>query len=135
MPTGPRGLLLSSVPDGQDVHRHRHLVLAAAEYEAAHRTYIPIVPAPGHGDVFEVGNLVVGGVEVYPAELRAPRREPGVGFVGAHGLVFSRRRMGEQVAADVAGGQTKTAQAGDLQMGEILADAVSGLQNLHHWRG
>ncbi len=51
------------------------------------------------------------------------RRRPGAGGLG---------RQGAEVAADVAGRQAERAQAGDLQMREILADAAPFFEESFH---
>ena len=61
----------------------QRLVLAA-QHDAAQRADIPVVPAPGDGHVPPIGQHVVGGIEVYPPELRVADGQPGVRRVGAH---------------------------------------------------
>ena len=66
---------------------------------------------------------LVGSRCTQPAAGAAPHRDPGVAGVGAaqRDLVLGARRA--DVARDVAGGEAVGAQRGDLDMGEILADA------------
>ena len=42
---------------------------------------------------------------------------------------LARRRVGAEIAADVACGDVDGAEAGDLDVGEVLADAVALLED------
>ena len=54
--------------------------------------------------------------------------------IGTDQARLARRRPGQQVAADIARGEAKCPQAGDHQVGEILADAALLLEHLHDRR-
>ena len=86
----------------RDAHADVQRVRAAAEDHAAQRADVAVVASPGEGDVAQVGQDVVGRIEIDPAECRAVDREPGVRRVGADQPRLARRRIGEQIAADVA---------------------------------
>ena len=88
-----------------------------------------------------VDDAVVGRVDVDPAPglvrpaLAAPERNPGVRGVGADQARPAGRRRGQDVAADVPGGEADRAQAADHQVGEVLADAALVLQHFAQRRG
>ena len=103
---------------------------AAADDHAAHGRDVAEVATPGDGDVPLVGHDVVGRIGRHPAHARAEHREPGVRRVGADQLRLARDRRRDQVAAHVARRQAHRAQAGDLQMREVLADAAAQAQHL-----
>src|SRR5688572_15055041 len=63
---------------GRDADGDVHLLAAAAEDDAAQRHHVGEVGAPGQRDVARVGPLVVGRVELHPAELRRIGSDPGV---------------------------------------------------------
>ena len=107
-----------------DVDRDARPLLAAAEDHAADRADVGVVAAPGQGDVPIDGDAVVGRVDVDPAVPGHVEREPGVRGVGADQARLVGRRRRFEVAADVARRQAERAQAGDLQVGEVLADAA-----------
>ena len=74
---------------------------------------------------------IVGGVELKPAEGRAaPQRDPGVRGVRAFEPLLTGSRQRAQIAADVVGRQAESAQSGDHDMGEILANAAAARENL-----
>ena len=99
-----------------------------------------VVAAPGDGDVAVVGPLVVGRVDGQPlarpgARTGQPDRDPGVRGVGADDPLLARRRLGREVAADVARGQPVRAQAGERQVREVLADPGPLAEDLVDRRG
>ena len=58
-----------------------------------------------------------------------------MGGIGADQPWLAGRWLGEQVAADITRRQAARAQAGEHQMGEVLAHAASALQHFHQRRG
>src|SRR5437868_7050986 len=58
-----------------------------------------------------------------------------MGSIGADQPLLAGWRAREQVAADVAGRQTKSAQAADLQMSEVLAHPAALGQHFAERRG
>lgn len=98
-------------------------LLAAAEHDAAEGADFVVVAAPGEGDVVVAWDDVVGGVEVDPAVAVSVYGKPCVCGLGAReGVSFGAEWA--DVAADVAGGNAEGAQACDLELSEILADAA-----------
>ena len=83
-------------------------LLGLGEDDALDRRHVAVVAAPGDGDVAVVGPLVVGRVDREPLARSAGQpstADPGVGGVGADDPLLARRRLGGEVAADVAGGE------------------------------
>ena len=77
----------------------------------------------------------VGRVYADPAHfLTAPDRDPGVGRIGALQPFLAWRRDRAQIAADIGGGQAKTANAADHHMGEVLTDPAT-LGKGERWGG
>ena len=120
-------------------------VLGTAMNHAAQGRHVAIVAANGQRDVVFARRtpaaLVVGGVKVAPARIRGKvgevgnvGRHPGVGRVAAHQPGHARRRLGEQVAAHVAGGQAQGAQTGNHDVGKVLAHAFALGQGLQRGR-
>ena len=70
--------------------------VGAAEDDAAQRRHIGEIPAPGHRDVVHPDEASVGGIEVDPAEGRAPHGHPRMRGASAHqraAPVNHRQRM------------------------------------------
>ena len=80
------------------------------------------------------GDDIVCRIEVDPAPFGRPDGNPGMRGVRANELRLALRRIGEQIAADIARGQAKRAQARDFEMCEILAYASLDPQHLLHRR-
>ena len=100
-------------------------VLRAAEDDAAQRAHVAVVAAPGEVTCRDRGiTSLVGSRSTQPMRGTVDR-EPGVRRVGADQPRLAGRRIGQQVAAHVAGGQAERAQARDLHVREVLADAVA----------
>jgi hypothetical protein len=68
---------------------------------------------------------VVGGIEIAPAEFRAPGGAPGVGGVGADQAGRAGQGLGLEISADISSRQPERPEADDHQVGEILADAAA----------
>ncbi len=73
-PDTVHGLALRALAalNGAHVDGHGHLVRAAADDEAVDWAYVAIVAAPADRDVLDVGDQVVGGVEIDPAVATGP---------------------------------------------------------------
>lgn len=67
-------------------------VVLAAENYAFQRRDVAVVAAPGDDDMPVAGRLVVGRVEVHPAQVRQIHRKPGVGSVGTDQFGLAGRR-------------------------------------------
>ena len=80
--------------------------------------------------MFGLHQAAVGGVEIHPAEGWAKHRDPGVGRIGADHPRLAGRRMGEDVAADIARRQAQAAQAANHQLGKVLAHATAAFEHL-----
>ena len=93
------------------------------------------VAAPGHGDMSVIGHEVVGWIKVDPAVIGQVHREPGVGGIRANQVFFVGGGLGLEVAADIARGQTHSAEATDGQMGKVLTYAFAVFEHTGQWRG
>ena len=97
--------------------------------DTANRRYVRIVAAGGQHDVILArrapAEAVVGGVEVAPArvggQVGQQYRDPGVGCVATYQARLAGRWTGQQVTADITRRQADRAQAGDHDVGEVLA--------------
>ena len=89
-------------------------MLAAAEQNAADGTHVIVVAAVGDGDVLLARHQPVGRIEVDPACLRRPNRNPRVGSVRAGKPRLPGRRARQDIAADIARRQPQRAQAGSV---------------------
>ncbi len=112
------------------VDRHADTMPAAPKNDSFYGTDIVVVSAPRQGDVFIRGQLIVGRIDIGPANARTIEGQPGMRGVGANQAFLAVRWIGEQVAADVAHGQAKSTQATNLQVSEILANAAPVGQHL-----
>ena len=65
---------------------HIEHLRAAAQHDAAHRRDIAEIAPPAQRDVFVLDQAAVGGIEIDPAEHRAPDRHPRVRGVGQQTL-------------------------------------------------
>ena len=88
------------------------LLLAAAVDHALQGGHVAVVPPPGDGDVAIIGAVVVGGVEVRPAETGVVDGESGMRGIGADELGVAGWGQGLEIVAGVARGQAMGAQAG-----------------------
>src|SRR5689334_24829714 len=79
-------------------------------------------------------NEIIRRVHVDPTKAMGIERNPGVRGVRTGKPGAAGRRIGFEIAADVAGGQSERTEAADLQMGEILTDAASMLEDFLQWR-
>src|SRR5438128_1906720 len=93
------------------LHRHSHLMFAAAGDDAAQGTDVAVVAAVSDGDVVLGGQEIVCRVEVHPTEVGTVHREPRVGSVRSHKAFLAFHRVSAQVAAHVTRGQAERAQA------------------------
>ena len=107
----------------------------AAEDDAFYGADIVVVAAARDEDVTVARDLVVGGVDVDPADVTAKYRHPRMGRIGTDEPRATRWRHRGQIAADVLRGQTQRAQTGDFKVGEILADAAPVLEHFPYGRG
>ena len=76
--------------------------------------------------MFLAGLDIVRRIKIHPSDARTENREPRVGRVRTDEARLAFRRAGAQIPADVAGGQTERAHAGDAEMREVLADTAPG---------
>ena len=111
------------VGPGPDVYFHADFVGAAAEDDAFEGGDVAVVASPGGDKVAETGADVVGGVVVNPSGAGNVDGVPGVGGVGSKEFCFSGRGNGFEIAADIPGGKSASAEFGDGGVGKILADA------------
>ena len=105
------------------------LLLARPDEDTAQRLDVRVVAPRRHPHVLPVHQLVIGGVDADPAELRVPDLHPGMArsrapdvlaLVVAHGVVH--------VAAHVAAGHASRAQHAEHRVREVLAHAAPGLE-------
>ena len=104
-------------------------MFAAAENDTSQWADVAVVAAPGEGDVTSSGEHIVRGVNVDPAEAVTVERELGVRGIGACETWPPGGRLGFDVAADITRRQTERAQAGDLNVREVLTDTAAILEN------
>ena len=74
------------------------------------------------------------GSDVKPANSGTISRHPGVGCISAHQPRLPRRWIGSKVSAYITCREIQGAEAGDLQVCEILAHAPPFLEDLFGWR-
>lgn len=110
-------------------------MILPTEYDALERRHVAVVAAPGHSDVLVIRQLIVGRVEIHPADIGQEYREPSMRSVGADQFFLARRGQGFDVAADVACRQTVRADAADGEVGEVLADAAPVFEHVLQRRG
>src|ERR1700692_1718132 len=104
---------------------------AAADDHAAQRGYVAEVPSPGDDDMVGTDAHIVGRVELDPAKGWTKHGNPGVRSIRADiGGVRAGWRQGAQVAADISRCQPPRTQTPDHDVGEILANALAGLERL-----
>ena len=72
-----------------------------------------------------IGHEIVGRIKVDPAVIGQVNREPGMGGICANQVICSRGGQGLEIAADIACGQTHSAEATDGQVGKVLAHAFA----------
>src|SRR5436190_22636988 len=101
---------------------------AAAQDDAADGADVVVVASPGDSDVTGGGKKGGCGIDIDPADARAKEGHPGVRGISADEAGLIGRRIGFQVSADIAGGQPERAEAGDLELGEVLANAAAILE-------
>jgi len=117
------------------VYRHFERMRATAGHDPRQWRHVAIVSSPSQRDMFFLGHAVVGRIEFRPASAGYVYRQPGVRRIGSDQAGLARRRQGFQIAADVARRQSQISQAGDHQVGEILANAAPLAQDLFERRG
>ena len=115
--------------DGGDGDAEGKGVAAAAVEDAADGAHVGVVAAAGDDDVIFADEAVVGGIVVDPAVARDVDGHPRVHGVGADEGGLAGRRLGAEITAHVGGGEAEAAGAGEVEVGEILADAAAGLQD------
>ena len=121
---------------GNQIDRNIQGLVAGAEDDAGDGGDVEVVAADGDGDVVFGDYQGVGGIEADPAVVgAAPQINPGVCGVGAFEARPAGRGVGADVAADIGGGETEATQAGDHDVGEVLADAAALLESLCGRRG
>ena len=108
-----------------DIHRYAHAVMAAAEEDAFDGTDVVVVAAPGESDVTRRGDLVVGRIDIQPAQSGQKTESQACVASAPISAALARRRIGPQIAADIPCGQTQRTQTGDLQVSEVLAHSPS----------
>jgi hypothetical protein len=86
-----------------DIDADGDRVAAAAEDHSLERANVVVVAAPRQGDVTLLADHVVGGVDVNPTWSGAEDRQPGVRHVHAAEAILAFGRVGQEIAADVAG--------------------------------
>ena len=83
------------------------------------------VSAPGYGDVPVTGHEVVGRIKVDPAVIGQVHREPCMGGISANQVLCAGGGQGFEIAADIARGQTHSAETTDSQVGKVLTYAFA----------
>lgn len=106
------------------------MVAAGADEDAAEGADVSKIAAQSDRNVAFAREEIIGGIEVNPTGIATPELNPGVRSVGADEFGSARRRRGFKIAADVTSGQAESAQAGDLEVGEILANTAALIKYL-----
>ena len=117
-----------------DVNRHDHAMASAAKKHAFDGADIAVIASPSERNVAGCGDDVVRRIEIDPAVAGAENAQPSVGGIGPDKPWLSGTRTGEQVAADVACRQPQRSQTGNLQVGKVLANTASLLEDFHRRR-
>ena len=110
--------------------RYGERVLTAAQDHAFEGSDIGEIAAPGYGDVPVIGYEVVGRIKVDPAVIGQVHRKPSVGGITANQVLCVGRGQVLEVAADIARGQSHSAEATDSQMGKVLTHAFAVFEHV-----
>ena len=101
---------------------------------APHRRNVGVVATDGQRHIVLAGLAIVGRIEIDPAARTIAARQvdggPGMRRVGADQSRFARRRLGQQVAADIARRQAQSAKARDHDVRKILAHPLALRQRI-----
>src|SRR5580658_4431006 len=96
------------------------MLAMAADHDSSDGPDIVVIACPADRDVGAGRHESVGGIEIDPTEVRYENANPGVGDIGAQQAALSRRRRGDDIAADVPGGEAERAKTAELEVREIL---------------
>ncbi len=77
-------------------------MIASTQKDAADGDDVGVVAAPGNGDVVEITQLVVGGVDIYPADaLAAINGDPSMRLVCPNQPCLADGGVSAEITADV----------------------------------
>src|ERR1019366_3307041 len=109
--------------DRLDIDCDLHDVLSAAKNQPTKRTNVAIIPAPRECYMTSRRDDIVCGIDVYPAYPRTINRYPGMRRICAYQSRPSWGRICSEISTHVTGREVDRAEASDLQVCEILANA------------
>src|SRR5262245_20345796 len=92
----------SDLLERSHVHADGERVTRAAEQDSTQRAHISVIAAPRDRHMAEADDNVVGRIEIDPAVLWTIHGKPGVRRVRPHETRLARRRIGEEIAADIS---------------------------------
>ena len=107
-----------------------HAVLATADDDTAQGTDVAIVATRGKGDMPDPGEDIVGRIDIDPIAIAGEDGEPGMRGISADQPRLAAWRLGFQISADIARGDTDRSTACDREMSKILAYAMARLERL-----
>src|SRR5438067_1264491 len=90
-----------------DVYRNGHLMCASSKEDASNGRHVGIIATPAQRNIVGGGHSAIRWIEIDPAPIRKIDRDPGVRRIGPDQTRLARRRLGDQVTADIAGRETK----------------------------
>src|SRR6478735_2907192 len=109
---------------GFDIHGDLDAVRTAPQHDAFQWTHVAEIATPADSDVASRRHDRVGRVEVEPTKARDIYRCPSVRCVCAHEPRPIDRRIGFQVAGNVACSEPERAQGADRDVREVLAHSA-----------
>lgn len=110
-------------------------MLSASEDHALERRHVAIIPAPANNDVLIHRNLVIGGIEIYPAQFGYVDRKPYMGSIAADPFFLVGGWECLDVTADISCGKPLSTYTGDGEMRKILTYATPVFEHRRQWRG
>src|SRR5579862_5127748 len=86
---------------GRYIHCYPYRMTASTQDDSLNWTDIIIIAAPSKGNVLVLWKLVVRWIDINPARPRTVERKPGMRRVRADKTLLARRRLSQQIAADI----------------------------------
>ena len=120
--------------DGYNVDGNVHPMALPANQNASRRAHVVVISSPRQRDVTVARHQAIRGIKLHPARAGHENADPRMRCICAGKPFCSRWGKSHQISTDVSRRKSQRAQAADLQMGEILADALARTKNFLHRR-